>query len=119
VCVKTSCSGVGINVGHKITNTSVEGDRLPPVQNIAVFLANNLHLLDKGLVLDDYHNNTDPWMTYAVVAGCGFLALAVIHVNMALLAGVIFFLLSFQWGGMQSETAHIITNEKLLGELFE
>jgi hypothetical protein len=60
----------------------------------------------------------DPGVTYAVIAVCTFLALAVIHVNMALLVGIVFFMLSYQWGGMQSEAAHIIANEKLLGELF-
>jgi hypothetical protein len=59
----------------------------------------------------------DPWVTYAVTAVCSFLALAVIHVNMALLVGIVFFLISYQWGGMQSEAGHVIANEKLLGEL--
>ena len=91
----------------------------PSLKQTWIFAVERLVLGFLGIIGGFYFgwHFTDPWVTYAVVAVCGFLALAVIHVNMALLVGVIFFLLSFQWGGMQSETAHIIANEKLLGEL--
>ena len=59
----------------------------------------------------------DQLVGYLVVFISSFLALGVIYVNMALLVGIIFFLMSYFWGVMQSDQAHIIANEKLIGEL--
>jgi hypothetical protein len=91
----------------------------PSLQQTWVFAVERIVLGFLGIIGGFYFgwNFADPWVAYAVTAICSFLALAVIHVNMALLVGIIFFLISYQWGGMQSEAGHIIANEKLLGEL--
>lgn len=58
----------------------------------------------------------DPWVGQMVIAVCSFLTLGVIYINFGLVIGVFFFLISYAWGGMQSDLAHRIANEKLLGE---
>ena len=45
-----------------------------------------------------------------------FLTLAFVYVNFGLLVGTMFFLISYQWGILQSDAAHQIGNEKLLSE---
>lgn len=59
----------------------------------------------------------DPWIGLLVTAICSFLCLGVIYVNMGLLIGIFFFLISYPWGGMHSDLGHLIANEKLIGEL--
>ena len=59
----------------------------------------------------------DPWVGQLVTAVCSFLCLAVIYVNMGLVIGIFFFIISYPWGSMQSELGHLIANEKLIGEL--
>ena len=59
----------------------------------------------------------NPWVGLLVTAVCSFLALGAIYVNMGLLVGIFFFLISYPWGGMQSDLGHLIANEKLIGEL--
>ncbi len=59
----------------------------------------------------------DPWVGLLVTAVSSFLALGLIYVNAGLLIGVFFFLISYAWGGMQSDQGHFVANEKLLGEL--
>ena len=59
----------------------------------------------------------NPWVGYLVVALSSFLALGVIYVNLALCVGILFFLLSYPWGVMQSDAGHLLANEKLISEL--
>ena len=58
----------------------------------------------------------DPWVGQLVAVGFAFLTVALVYVNFGLVIGVLFFLLSYSWGTMQSEAAHQIGNEKLFGE---
>jgi hypothetical protein len=58
----------------------------------------------------------EPWVGIAVTAVCSFLALGVLYINFALLVGILFFITAYSWGTMQSELAHQIGNEKLIGE---
>ena len=55
-------------------------------------------------------------MGTAVLLICSFLTLALVYVNFGLLVAAMFFLLAYQWGSQQNETAHLIGNEKLFGE---
>ena len=59
----------------------------------------------------------EPWMGNLVTAICAFLALGVLYINMALVVGILFFLISYSWGSMQSDLAHQIANEKIVVEL--
>ena len=58
----------------------------------------------------------NPWVGQLVTAVCAFLCLGAIYVNMGLLIGIFFFLISYPWGAMQSDLGHLIANEKLIGE---
>ncbi len=58
----------------------------------------------------------DPWVGQMVIAVCSFLTLGVIYINFGLVIGIFFFLISYAWGGMQSDLAHRIANEKLFAE---
>jgi hypothetical protein len=91
----------------------------PSLQQTWVFAVERIVLGFLGIIGGFYFgwHFADPWIAYTLIGICSFLALAVIHVNMALLIGIIFFMLSYQWGSMQSDAGHIIANEKLLGEL--
>ena len=46
-----------------------------------------------------------------------FLALGTLYVNIGLVIGICFFLISYPWGVMHSDLGHLIANEKLVGEL--
>jgi len=59
---------------------------------------------------------TGPWIGNLVTAICAFLALAMLYVNMGLMVGVLFFMIAYSWGGMRSELAHDMGNEKLIAE---
>lgn len=58
----------------------------------------------------------EPWVGMMVMIVCSFLTLALVYVNFGLLVCAMFFLIAYQWGTMQSNAAHLIGNEKLLGE---
>ena len=59
---------------------------------------------------------TGPWIGYLVTAVCAFLALGLLYINMGLTIGVLFFMIAYSWGGMRSDLAHEIGNEKLIAE---
>ena len=56
------------------------------------------------------------WVGYGVALACSFLALGLLYVNFALVLCVLFFLTAYFWGTMQSDLAHQLGNEKLIGE---
>jgi hypothetical protein len=56
------------------------------------------------------------WVGYGVALVCSFLALGLLYVNFALVLCVLFFLTAYFWGTMQSDLAHQLGNEKLIGE---
>ena len=58
----------------------------------------------------------EPWMGIFVLLVSSFLTLALVYVNFGLLVCAMFFLLAYQWGSQQNEAAHLIGNEKLVGE---
>jgi hypothetical protein len=59
----------------------------------------------------------DPWVGQAVTAVAAFMGLALVHVSFSLTIGCFFVMIAYPWGTMQSEAAHLIANEKLIGEL--
>lgn len=59
----------------------------------------------------------EPIVGQIVIALCSFLALATLYVNISLVVGIIFFLVSYSWGVMHTDAAHLIANEKLIGEI--
>ena len=59
----------------------------------------------------------DPLIGIVVMLICSFLALAVVYINFALLVGILFFLSAYTLGGKQTDLAHMVGNEKLIGEL--
>ena len=58
----------------------------------------------------------DPWVGIVVTVIFSFLALGMLRVNFALLAGLIFFMTAYPWGAMRSDLGHQIGNAKLIGE---
>jgi hypothetical protein len=59
----------------------------------------------------------DPWVGQVVTAVAAFMGLALVHVSFSLTIGCFFVMIAYPWGTMQSEAAHLIANEKLIGEL--
>jgi hypothetical protein len=58
-----------------------------------------------------------PWVGNVVVIVGSFFAVGLIYVHFALVVGIVFFLISYSWGAMQSDTGRLIANERLLSEL--
>jgi hypothetical protein len=59
----------------------------------------------------------DPWVGNLVTAISAFMGLALIHVSFSLTIAFFFVMIAYPWGTMQSDAAHLIANEKLIGEL--
>ena len=58
----------------------------------------------------------EPWVANVVAIVFSFLSLAVIYVSIGMVVGLLFFLISYSWGAMNSDLGHLIANEKLIGE---
>jgi hypothetical protein len=59
----------------------------------------------------------EPWVGYPVTVVISFLTVAVLYINLALAIGLLFFMVSYPWGTMQSDLGHLFANEKLIGEV--
>ncbi len=58
----------------------------------------------------------EPWVGTVVTLVFSFLAVGMLRVNFALLAGLLFFMTAYPWGALRSDLGHQLGNAKLIGE---